>query len=210
MDGTKRRRGPWIIKRSRQAYDNPWIGVTEHDVTDPNGNPGLYGVCHMKGLAVGVVPVDADGCTWLVGQHRFPRDYYSWELPEGAGDKAVPPLDSAKRELREETGIRAEGWQEFLRLDFSNAVTDEIGFGFLAWDLSLGEPEPDSDEQLVSRRLPFADALDMALSAEIRDAFSQAMLLKVDILGRRGRLPSPVAKALGYGPGLASDVSPSS
>ena len=202
MDGDNQRRGPWIIRNSRQAYDNPWIGVTEHDVTDPNGNPGLYGVCHMKSFAGGIVPIDAMGCTWLVGQHRFPRDYYSWELPEGAGDKVVPPIDSAKRELREETGIVAAGWHEFLQLDFSNAVTDEIGVGFLAWGLTLGEPEPDADEQLAQRRLPFADALEMALTADIRDAFSQAMLLKVDVLGRRGQLPEPVAGALGYARGM--------
>ena len=192
------RRGPWIVRASRRAYDNPWIGVSEHDVTDPNGNPGLYGVCHMKSFAVGVVAVDADGFTWLVGQHRFPRDYYSWELPEGAGDKAISPLESAKRELREETGVAAAGWREFMQVDFSNAVTDEIGFGYLAWDVTVGEPEPDEGEQLAIRRLPFAEALEMAMTAEIRDAFSQIMLMKVDILGRRGALPEPVARALRY------------
>lgn len=193
------RRGPWIVHASRRSYDNPWIGVSEHDVTDPNGNPGLYGICHMKSFAVGVVAIDGEGCTWLVGQHRFPRDYYSWELPEGAGDKTVAPILSAKRELREETGLTATGWQEFMQTDFSNAVTDEIGFGFLAWNLTVGEPDPDEDEQLAIRRLPFAQALEMAMAAEIRDAFSQIMLLKVDILGRRGALPAPVATALGYG-----------
>lgn len=192
------RRGPWAVRQTRRVYDNPWIGVSEHDVIRPDGCPGLYGVCHMKSLAVGVVPVGADGHVWLVGQHRFPRDYYSWELPEGAGDADVAPVESARRELREETGLSARGWQEFLRLDFSNAVTDEIGFGFLAWDLTQGATEPDEGEVLEVRRLPFGAALEMALSGEIRDAFSQVMLLKVDVLGRRGDLPPPVATALGY------------
>lgn len=194
----RERRGPWIVRESRRIYDNPWIGVTEHDVIRPGGSPGIYGVCHMKGIAVGVVPVEADGSTWLVGQHRFPRDYYSWELPEGGGDPTLPPLDSAQRELREETGLTARGWQELLRLDFSNAVTDEIGFGFVAWDLAPGAAEPDDGEELRLRRLPFAEALDMVLAGEIRDAFTQVMLLKVDALGRRGSLPAAVAKALGY------------
>jgi len=198
MSSEGERRGPWIVNASRRAYDNPWIGVSEHDVTDPNGNPGLYGICHMKSFAVGVVAVDAEGYTWLVGQHRFPRDYYSWELPEGAGDKAVDPVESAKRELKEETGVSAAGWQEFMQTDFSNAVTDEIGFGYLAWDLTVGAPEPDEGEKLEIRRLPFTEALEMAMTAEIRDAFSQIMLMKVDILGRRGALPGPVAQALGY------------
>jgi 8-oxo-dGTP pyrophosphatase MutT (NUDIX family) len=192
------RRGPWIVNASRRAYDNPWIGVTEHDVTHPGGKLGLYGVCHVKALAVGVVPVDAAGHVWLVGQHRFPRDYYSWELPEGAGDKAVPPVDSARRELKEETGLTAAAWLEIVQTDFSNAITDEIGHGFLAWDITVGAPEPDDNEKLEIRRLPFAEALEMAMAAEIRDAFTQIMLMKVDILGRRGLLPPPVAAALGY------------
>lgn len=198
MTETPTRRGPWIVNASRQVYDNKWIQVSEHDVTNPGGNPGLYGVCHVKGLAVGVVPVDADGHVWLVGQHRFPGDYFSWELPEGGGDMAVAPIESARRELKEETGLTAAGWQELLRLDFSNAITDEIGIGFLAWDLTIGEPEPDDDESIEIRRLPFDEALDMAMGGGIRDAFSQLMLMKVDILGRRGMLPEPVARALGY------------
>lgn len=198
MDGDQQRRGPWIVRHSEVTYDNPWIRVTEHQVTRPDGNPGIYGVCHMKGFAVGAVPIDREGFTWLVGQHRFPDDYYSWELPEGAGERDVPPVESARRELKEEAGLTAGSWLEIARLDFSNAVTDEVGFGFLAWDLTIGEPEPEPGEALEIRRIRFADALEMALSSEIRDAFSQVMLMKVDAMGRRGGLPAPVATALGY------------
>jgi len=194
----EQRRGPWIVRASRQVYDNPWIRVTEHDVLKPGGTPGIYGVCGLKALAVGIVPLDADGSTWLVGQHRFPRDYYSWELPEGGGDAKLPPLESAMRELREETGLHAGSWHEFLRTDFSNAVTDETGFGFLAWDLQPGETDPDDGEQLEIRRLPFAQALELVLSGEIVDAFTQMMLLKVDALGQRGRLPAAVLDLLKY------------
>lgn len=199
MTDTPTRRGPWIVNASRTVYDNPWIQVTEHDVTDPGGNPGLYGVCGVKSVAVGIVPVDAEGHVWLVGQHRFPRDYYSWELPEGGGGRSVPPIDSARRELKEETGLTAATWLEILQTDFTNAISDEIGFGYLAWDLTVGTPDPDPDEKIEIRRLPFAQVLEMVLDGEIRDGFSQNMLMKVDLMGRRGRLPAPVALALGYG-----------
>lgn len=189
---TERKRGAWQIVESRDVYENPWIGVTEHDVIDPNGNPGLYGVVRVLGLAVGILPVDAEGMTWLVGQHRFPRDYFSWELPEGGGSFDAPQA-SAERELREETGLTARSWQEFLRMDLSNAITDEQAIGFLAWDLEQGEAEPEACEQLEIRRLPVREAVAMALNGEIIDAFAQAMLLKADLLARRGALPGDLA-----------------
>ena len=199
MTDTPDRRGPWIVNASRTVYENPWIQVTEHDVTDPGGNPGIYGVCGVKSFAVCVVPVDTDGNVWLVSQYRFPRSYYSCELPAGGGRMDSPPVEAARRELEEETGVSAANWLEILQTDFSNALSDEIGFGFLAWGLTVGTPHPDPDEKIDVRRVPFSQALDMALSGEIRAAFSQNMLMKLDVLGRRGRLPPAVAAALGYG-----------
>lgn len=190
-------RGPWRLHETREIYANPWISVIEHQVTHPTGAPGIYGVVHLQNLAVGCVPILEDGTTLLVGQHRFPGDYYSWELPEGGG-AFDDPRGSAERELVEETGYRAARWAPLIEMDLSNAVTDERAMGFLAWDLTEGEAEPDPTEALKLRRLPFTAALDMALSGEIRDAFSQAMLLKVDALGRRGLLPDAVAARLGY------------
>ncbi|UUX52269.1 NUDIX hydrolase [Nisaea acidiphila] len=183
----------WQVLETRKVYDNPWIGVTEHDVLDPNGNPGLYGVVRVKGLAVGVLPVDGEGMTWLVGQQRFPRDYYSWELPEGGGD-FDDPRGSAERELLEETGLTAASWQELVRMDLSNAITDEQAMGFLAWDLAEGTAAPEACERLEIRRLPVRDVVEMALNGEIVDAFSQAMLLKADLLARRGALPGDLAR----------------
>ncbi|MEO9901606.1 NUDIX hydrolase [Nisaea sp.] len=179
----------WQVVEERDVYDNPWIRVTEHDVIDPNGNPGLYGVVRVKALAVGILPVDHEGMTWLVGQQRFPRDYYSWELPEGGGS-FDDPQGSAERELLEETGLKAAGWQELLRMDLSNAITDEQAIGFLAWDLEEGTAEPEACERLELRRLPVREAVEMALSGEIVDAFAQTMLLKADALARRGILPA--------------------
>ncbi|MGK3862481.1 hypothetical protein, partial [Enterococcus faecium] len=76
---TPYRRGPWTILDRRDVYENPWIRVTHHDVLNPAQRPGVYGTIHFKAHAVGVVPIDAQGRTLLVGQHRFPFDSYSWE-----------------------------------------------------------------------------------------------------------------------------------
>jgi 8-oxo-dGTP pyrophosphatase MutT (NUDIX family) len=189
----QRERAVWQVLETREVYENPWIGVTEHDVLDPNGNPGLYGVVRVRGLAVGVLPVDAEGMTWLVGQQRFPRDYYSWELPEGGGS-FDDPQGSAERELLEETGLTARSWLELLRMDLSNAITDEQAIGFLAWDLKEGTAAPEACERLEVRRVPVREVVEMAMNGEIVDAFSQTMLLKADLLARRGALPGDLAR----------------
>ena len=189
----RQERVAWQVVETRDIYDNPWISVAEHDVIDPNGNPGLYGVVRIKALAVGVLPVDDEGMTWLVGQHRFPRDYYSWELPEGGGS-LDDPQGSAERELLEETGLKAGGWQELLRMDLSNAITDEQAIGFIAWDLEEGAAEPEACERLEVRHMPVREAVEMALNGEIVDAFAQSMLLKADALARRGMLPAGLAR----------------
>jgi 8-oxo-dGTP pyrophosphatase MutT (NUDIX family) len=90
---------------STQVYDNPWVSIRHEEVIKPNGEPGIYGVAHFKNKAIAIVPVDSELNTWLVGQYRYPLEEYSWEIPMGGGALDVESLDSAKRELKEETGI---------------------------------------------------------------------------------------------------------
>src|SRR5947208_16520552 len=115
---------PWKSLSDKVQYENSWIRVTEHQVVNPAGRQGIYGVVHFKHLALGIVPWE-DGHIWLVGQFRFPLGRYSWEIPEGGGLLDVEPLESAKRELKEETGMTADHWEMIVRMDLSNAVSDE-------------------------------------------------------------------------------------
>ena len=69
--------------------------MIHHDVITPSGDPGIYGTIHYKNSALGIVPVDAEQHTYLVGQYRFALDTYSWEIPEGGGPLDVDFLESA-------------------------------------------------------------------------------------------------------------------
>jgi 8-oxo-dGTP pyrophosphatase MutT (NUDIX family) len=194
---TKERRGPWTITAQRRVYENPWIRVNEYDVIRPDGAPGLYGVMEPKQLAVGVVPVFENGDTLLVGQHRFAIDIHSWECPEGGGPLDQAPILTAQRELAEETGCSASHWLELNRMATSNSVTSEWAIGFLAWDLTEGEPDREGAEaDMIVRRLPFQEAHAMAMSGEMTDAFSILMLGKADYLARTGGLPDALAAAM--------------
>lgn len=188
-------RKPWRIKSVRTVYTNKWISVREYQAVAPTGADALYGLVHPHNLALGVLPIDEQGNTILVGQERFPFGRYSWELPEGGGPENLPPLEGAQRELSEECGLKAENWLPLVSdIHMSNSVTDERAYAFLAWGLSPDARfEKDSSEELTVRRVPFIDAVKMAVSGEITDAFSLVMLLKADHLLRTGGLPRELA-----------------
>lgn len=173
-------KNPWTTLSGEVKYDNPWITVTEYQVINPSGGRGIYGKVHFKNKAIGVVPVDKDMNTWLVGQYRYTLNAWSWEIPEGGGQMDQEPVISAQRELREETGLIASKWTEIIHLHTSNSVTDEEGFIFLAEDLEEGTSALEETEaDLKVWKLPLQDALAMVLSGKITDSMSVMGLLRV-------------------------------
>ena len=191
-------RKTWRIRSARNIYSNPWICVREYDTIAPTGAPAQYGLVHIRNLAIGVLPIDEQGRTILIGQERFTMGRYSWELPEGGGHPERPPLESAQRELSEEAGLKADHWMPLLAdTHLSNSITDERAYAFLAWGLGADtSSQPDDSEDLTVRRVPFKVALQMALSGEITDVFSLVMLLKASHLAENGELPDDVTKLI--------------
>ena len=194
---THKRRGPWTILSERLGYENPWMTVREFDVLRPDGQPGLYGVVEPKNAAIGVLPVFDNGDTILVGQYRFALDAWSWELPEGGGPNGVSPLESAQRELEEETGLKAARWCALSEFDVSNSITNERAYSFIAWDLSAGAPDREGAEaDMQMRRLPLHEAYEMAMSGAIRDGFSLIMLMTAIEKARRGALDPELCRTI--------------
>jgi 8-oxo-dGTP pyrophosphatase MutT (NUDIX family) len=179
---------PWTVLAEKQVYENPWIGVTEFDVLNPTGGKGIYGKVHFKNIAIGVLPIDEAGNTYLVGQYRFPLGKYSWEIPEGGGPLGTHPIDSAKRELEEETGLVAASWVQIQEMHLSNSVSDEYCVIYLARNLEQKAAMPEETEQLVVRKLPFSELYHMVAHGVITDAITVAAVLKVHIMILEGTL----------------------
>lgn len=179
---------PWKVLGEKKMYENPWISLTEYDVLNPSGGKGIYGKVHFKNLAIGVLPLDAQLNTWLVGQYRFPLNRYSWEIPEGGGSIGVEPLESARRELLEETGLVAAEWSPLIEMHLSNSVSDEHAIIFLARNLKQQEAEPEETEQLQIKKVSFEEAFQMVEKGMITDSMSVAAILKVKLMIADGRI----------------------
>lgn len=179
---------PWKVIDEKKIYENPWIQLTEFDVINPSGGKGIYGKVHFNGIAVGALPLDEELNTYLVGQYRFTIDRYSWEIPEGGGAFGIDPVESAKRELLEETGLVATEWTQLVEMHLSNSVTDEYAVIYLARNLSQHTASPEETEQLEVKKLPFEEAYKMVERGEITDSMSVAAILKVKLMLADGRL----------------------
>lgn len=181
-------KNPWQTLTTTIVYDNPWIQITHRDVINPNGGKGIYGVVHFKNVAIGIIPLDENNNTWLIGQYRYTLEEYTWEIPEGGGPHGEDPLDAAKRELLEEAGIVAEEWTKVLDMQTSNSVTDEVAIGYVARGLTFTEAEPEDTEDLTIKKVPFEVVVNMVMRGEIKDAFSIATILKTKLLLDNGKL----------------------
>lgn len=172
---------PWKTLDSKLVYENPWISVREDAVKNPSGGDGIYGVVHFNNLAIGIIPVDNEQHTWIVGQFRYALNEYSWEIPMGGSPLEDDPMHGAVRELREETGLTASHWQTLMKVHPSNSVTDEVGIIYLATGLEQGETEHEDTEELIIKRIPLQQAFDMTLNSEITDCMSAAALMRLNI-----------------------------
>ncbi|MBN8837832.1 MAG: NUDIX hydrolase [Sphingobacteriia bacterium] len=173
---------PWKIIDEALVYDNKFISLTHYNIINPSGNKGIYGKVHFKNIAMGIIPVDTEGNTYLVGQYRFTLNQYSWEIPEGGCPFNEEPLEGAKRELLEETGLVAAHWHVLGKSYLSNSVSDEMAIAYVATGLLQMQAQPEDTEQLQIKKVSLEKAFDMVNSGEISDALSVMALQKLQLL----------------------------
>jgi len=181
-------KNPWTLIDSHTIYENPWIELIHHNVLNPSGGKGIYGKVHFKNKAIGVIAIDKEQNTYLVGQYRFPINQYSWELPEGGCPIGSDSLEAAKRELLEETGLVASKWLRLGDGYLSNSVSDEYAEYYLATELEQHEAEPEDTEQLVVKKLPLKEVFTMVKEGKITDALSMIPLLRLELMLLKGEI----------------------
>ena len=181
-------KNPWTTLKSELVYESAWIAVTKHDCLNPAGNPATYSTVSFKNIAIGIIPLDEENNTWLVGQWRYPLNQYSWEIIEGGGKHGVDPVLSAQRELLEEAGLVAQHYEQIMEIHTSNSVCDEYGLIYVAKNLREENAQPEETEVLQIKKLPFNEAYQMVMDGKITDSLSVAGILKTKLLLDSGKI----------------------
>ena len=163
-----------ISSRERFRCDIFW--VTEDRAVDPDGFEIRRAVVQHRGSAV-MMPVDAAGRILLVRQYRLPARAMLWELPAGRLDPGEKPLQTARRELEEETGYRARKWRKLASFYVSPGYVAEKMTIYLATDLIAGAPMPMEDERIRTRWFTAAELDRMVRSGRLLDAKTIAAYL---------------------------------
>jgi 8-oxo-dGTP pyrophosphatase MutT (NUDIX family) len=171
------RDNPWRTLLQRRVYKNRWFSVREDRVVRPDGVEDIYGVVEISPSAA-VVALNERLELPLVGQWRYCLNRFSWEVPAGGCFEREAPIEAARRELIEETGLSAEKWHELGSIDNSNSATTDVVHLFCATELQTDKARPDATEVFSVRWVSLKEAIDMVISCEITDSSSAVALLK--------------------------------
>lgn len=164
---------PWKTINSEIVYETPWLKLKKDNVKTPYGKDSAYTYISHQGSVAGVI-INPQNEIYLVGQYRYPVQEFSWEIVKGGIEKGEEPLEAIKREISEETGIVASDYKLLAKdLHIENSSSNERGNVFLvSGTIEMGEQSLDPTEKIITKKVPFQEALNMVYEGKIKDTYS--------------------------------------
>ncbi len=172
-----KKNGPYKIISTKKVYKNPWVDVTEDKVIFPNGKKGLFGIIKIiQGSSV--LAINSKMEAYLVREYKYGIRKDSIEVMSGGFETGDNPLSAAKRELKEELGLKAKKWVNLGRVDPFTTVVNSPNFMFLALGIKKTKLESDNEENLSFFKVPFKTALNWVIQGKITHSASCVLILK--------------------------------
>ncbi len=179
-----RTHGPWTIHETVERFTNEFVRVYEDRVTTPSGDAGTYATATLK-PGVAVLAIDTTGAVHLTRQFRYAAGHESVEVASGAVEHGEAPLESAKRELREELGVVAKEWTNLGLMDVDTSIVRCPVQLFIARGLQATTTDQDPTESIERIVLPFTRVVEMVMNGAITHAPSCCVILKAAVRDRQ-------------------------
>jgi len=177
MKSSMKEKGPYKVLSSREIYRNPWILVREDKVIHPGGREGIFGVIEMT-RGVTILPVNSKQEVYLVREYKYGAEKEVLSIIGGTVENSDTELSTAKRELKEETGLEAKKWVKLGNFNaYENVVKAKKIPLYLALDLTQGERHLNGDEILSVFKVPLSQAIEMVLNNSINSELSALAIL---------------------------------
>jgi ADP-ribose pyrophosphatase len=167
--------------QSETVFYGKVFNVRKDQIRLPDGQILGMEIVEHKG-AVTIIPLDEQEQIWFIRQYRHPAGQILFELPAGVMEESENPVESAQRELREETGMAADQLRLIGEFFLAPGYSTEYMYVFLATGLHAAPLRPDEGEFIEIEKIPSAQALALAADGKVRDAKSLAALLLWQVL----------------------------
>ena len=171
---------PKYLEKPKVIYQSNRFDIHTQDVMLDTGK-----VFHMEYMnhpgAAAILPLFDDDTVVMIRNERYAVSENLWELPAGTLEVGEPPLETARRELVEETGYSASDIKEYMRFYTSPGVCNELMYAYVARDLKLEEQNLDESETISVHLLPMKKVMEMVRDGEITDGKTVTMLMYYEL-----------------------------
>lgn len=168
---------PYKLLNSKDVYKNPWLTLREDTVMRPEGKEGIFGIVTITS-GVSILPMDSDGNVYLIDEFQYAINKQTLLTISGGIDPGETPIEAARRELKEESGISAAEWTNLGSVDSLTMLVDCTMHLFLAKNLTVGIADTTDQKTIKLVKMSLQEAVDRVMKSQIAPAAGNVLILK--------------------------------